>query len=348
MTQKTQAAVLFETAKPLRLKELTLPALKPGQVLVEVAYSGVCHTQLSEVRGRRGPDRFLPHTLGHEGSGTVIRVGKGVTKVKPGERVILSWIKGRGIDVPSSLYASDEGPINSGAISTFMRCTVTCEACLTPIPANMPLREAALLGCAVPTGCGIIINHAGVAPGQSVAVFGTGGIGMSAILGADMVGASPIIAVDIRDAKLEKARQLGATHVLNSARQDPLAGILEITANQGVDYAVEAAGKVLLMETAFRSVRNSGGLCIVAGNPEPEELIRLNPFDLIRGKRITGTWGGETDPDRDFRIYIRNYLAGRLNLEALVSRQFALENINDALDALEEGEIIRALIYMSS
>src|SRR5262245_26731137 len=155
---RTDAAVLFELNQPLRLLTLDVPDPRPGQVLVEVAYSGVCHSQLHEVRGRRGPDRFLPHTLGHEGSGTVLAVGDGVTKVKPGDRVVLTWIKGQGADVPSTTYGGGPGRVNSGAISTFMRHTNTCENRLVPLPPEMPLREAALLGCAVPTGAGVVPN----------------------------------------------------------------------------------------------------------------------------------------------------------------------------------------------
>ncbi len=141
---RTDAAVLFEVNQPLCLLSLDLPDLKPGQVLVEVAYSGVCHSQLHEVRGRRGPDRFLPHTLGHEGSGTVLAIGSGVTKVTAGDRVVLTWIKGEGADVPSTTYGGGPGRVNSGAISTFMRHTITCENRLVVLPSDMPLREA---GC---------------------------------------------------------------------------------------------------------------------------------------------------------------------------------------------------------
>ena len=155
---KTIAAVLEQLNEPLKIRELTIPDLRPGQVLVEVAYSGVCRSQLLGVRGKRGPDRFLPHTLGHEGSGTVLEVEAGVTKVKPGDRVVLSWIKGNGADVPSTVYQSPEGPVNSGAISTFMHQTVTCENRVTLISDARPLREAALVGCAIPIGAGIIFN----------------------------------------------------------------------------------------------------------------------------------------------------------------------------------------------
>jgi S-(hydroxymethyl)glutathione dehydrogenase / alcohol dehydrogenase len=343
---QTEAAVLCELKQPLKLMPLGLPELKPGQLLVEVAYSGVCHSQLLEVRGKRGPDRFLPHTLGHEGSGTVTAVGPGVTKVKPGDRVVLTWIKGAGADVPSTVYRNGHGPVNSGAISTFMRHTVTCENRVVPVPAAMPLREAALLGCAVPTGAGIVLNTAGVRPGSSVAVFGVGGIGMSAVLAADLIHAHPIIAVDVVDRKLDEARKVGATHTVNARQHDPLAAILELTGRRGVDYAVEAAGRRETMEAAFRAVRDGGGLCVLAGNLPAGEQIALNPMDLIRGKRIAGTWGGESQPDRDIPLYGALYLAGKLRLERLISHEYPLADINRAFDDLEQGQVARALIDM--
>jgi S-(hydroxymethyl)glutathione dehydrogenase/alcohol dehydrogenase len=300
-----------------------------------------------EVRGKRGPDRFLPHTLGHEGSGTVLEVSTGVTKIKPGDHVVLSWIKGSGADVPSTVYQSAEGPVNSGAISTFMHHTVTCENRVTPIPDAMPLREAALLGCAIPTGAGIVLNTAGVRPGNSVAVFGVGGIGLSAVLAADLVHATTIIAVDVFDHKLEQAQQVGATHLINAGQQDPLANILEITSGRGVDYAIEAAGQRETMETAFKAVRDDDGLCVLAGNMPHGERISLDPMDLIRGKRIVGTWGGESRPDRDIPLYVDLYLAGKLKLDVLITHEYRLEDINEAFDDLEQGKVGRALIDMA-
>ncbi len=344
---QTEAAVLFELNQPLHILTMTIPDLKPGQVLVEVAYSGVCRSQLLEVRGKRGPDRFLPHTLGHEGSGTVLEVGADVTKVKPRDPVVLSWIRGSGADVPSTIYQSAEGPINSGSISTFMRQTITCENRVTPILNTMPLREAALLGCAIPTGAGIVLNTARMGPGNSVAVFGVGGIGLSAVLAANLVHATTIIAVDVFDEKLEQARRVGARHLINARQQDPLAIILEITCGRGVDYAIEAAGKRETMEAAFQAVRDSGGLCVLAGNLPHGERISLDPFDLIRGKRIVGSWGGETDPDRDIPRYTELHLSGALRLEALTTRCYRLADINRALDDLEQWVVGRALIDMA-
>jgi S-(hydroxymethyl)glutathione dehydrogenase/alcohol dehydrogenase len=327
---------------------LAVPALQPGQILVEVAYSGVCHTQLLEARGKRGTDRFLPHTLGHEGAGVVLATGAGVHKVKPADRVVLSWIKGTGADVPSTCYDSAAGRVHSGAISTFMRQTITCENRVSRIPDAMPLRQAALLGCAIPTGAGIIRHSADVRPGSSVAIFGVGGIGLSAVMAARLQGAEQIIAIDIVTQKLDWARKLGATHVIDSRYEEPLEAIWALTQQRGVDYAVEAVGKSQTMETAFRAVRDHGGLCVLAGNVAHGERVALDPFDLIRGKKIVGTWGGESQLDRDVPIYVDLFLAGKLPLDDLITHEYRLADINSALRALEQGLVGRALINMGT
>jgi len=346
MAETTLAAVLYELNKPLRLTELTLPALRPGQVVVDVAYSGVCQSQLNEIRGRKGPDRFLPHTLGHEGSGTVVAVSDGVTKVKPGMKVVLSWLKGSGADVPGTVYQSAGGPVNSGAISTFMRRTVTCENRVTPLPEGLPLREAALLGCAIPTGAGIVFNSLEVKQGESVVIFGAGGVGLSALLAAASIGASPCVVVDIVPDKLEKAKSLGATHTIDARSGDPVAAVRELTGGQGAHYAIEASGSPIAMEAAFEAVRNGGGRCVIAGNAEHGKTIRLNPFSLISGKRIAGSWGGESRPDTDIPRYASLFNAGRLPLSALITADYPLAEINRAFDDLEAGRVARALVAL--
>jgi S-(hydroxymethyl)glutathione dehydrogenase/alcohol dehydrogenase len=208
---KTTAAVLVEPGSPLELADLEIPALKPGQVLVEVAYSGVCHTQLLEARGHRGEDRYLPHCLGHEGSGIVREVSNGVARVKPGDPVILSWIRGEGADVPGTVYGWNGRPVNAGAITTFATYSVISENRLTPIADGLSMRHAALVGCAVPTGAGVVFNTAQAQPGQSLVVFGVGGVGGCAIAAAASCGCHPIVAVDVNPDKFVLARQLGAT-----------------------------------------------------------------------------------------------------------------------------------------
>lgn len=344
-TMKTTAAVLTEINRPLQIEELTIPPLKKGQVLVQVAYSGICHSQLNEIQGLKGEDKFLPHTLGHEGSGIVLEIGPDVTKVKPGDHVVLTWIKGSGHDAPSTQYSRKDGSIvNSGAISTFMNHAVISENRLVPITKEMPLKEAALLGCAIPTGAGIVLNTAHVQSGNSIAIFGCGGIGLSAILAAKMAGAGVIIAVDIREQKIKQALEIGATHVIDASCQDVLKTINEFTQGQGVDFAIEAAGQKMTMETAFKSVKDKGGLCILAGNLPQGTNISIDPFNLIKGKRIAGTWGGETDPDRDITSYIASYFSGELRLNNLHLSIYQLLNINDAFKDMQHTSVGRCMI----
>lgn len=293
----------------------------------------------------KGPDRYLPHMLGHEGSGVVVKVGAGVTKVRPGDRVVLTWIKGEGADSGGAVYRTPDGvSINSGPISTFARCAIVSENRVVVIDPDMPLREAALLGCAVPTGAGVVLNTAKVKRGSSVAVFGLGGVGLSAVLGAMMAGAAKIIVVDVADEKLKLAMKLGATDSVNAGRSDAVAAVRELTGRAGADYAFEATGQVAAMEAAFQSVRDDGGLCVIAGNAPSGRTLSLNPMDLIRGKRIMGTWGGGTSPDRDIPTYVRYYLDGKLELTSLITHRYQLQGVNDALADLEAGKVGRGIL----
>jgi S-(hydroxymethyl)glutathione dehydrogenase/alcohol dehydrogenase len=340
---KTTAAVLVELGKPLELADLDIPPLEPGQVLVEVAYSGVCHTQVGEARGHRGEDRFLPHCLGHEGSGTVREVGPGVTKVKPGDHVILSWIKGTGADVPGTVYGWNGRSVNAGGITTFATHSVISENRLTVIPDGMSMRLAALVGCAVPTGAGVIFNTARPRPGQSVAVFGIGGIGSCAVAAAALAGCTPIVAVDVNPDKLALARRLGATHTVNAKDADPVAELLKLCKG-GADFAVEATGLAPVMRQALASVRSQGGAAVVVGNARFGEKLEIDPRELNQGKRLLGTWGGDNVPDRDYPRYCRLMTAGRLDLSPLLSRSYRLTEVNAALDDLERGRAARPLL----
>jgi len=344
---KTRAAVLYEINEPLVIEELEIPELKPGQVLVKVAYGGVCRSQLNEIQGLKGEDRFLPHALGHEGSGTVEAVGKDVSKVKPGETVVLSWIKGSGLDVPSITYRGSSGAtVNSGAIATFMEYAVISENRVTPIRKDIPLDKAALLGCAVATGAGVIFNTAKVEPGSNVVVFGAGGIGICAIQAAAIAGAAKIIVVDMHEHKLELAGNFGATHTINASSQDSVKAIESLTEGKGADYAIEATGVKKAMEQAFLSTRNNGGMVVLIGNLPHRQKISIDPYDLICGKQIVGSWGGDTVPDRDFPYYADLYLTGKLKLDELITHRFTLEDINLAFEVLEKGEAGRAIIEL--
>jgi S-(hydroxymethyl)glutathione dehydrogenase/alcohol dehydrogenase len=341
---KTKAAVLTKLKAPLEIWDLDLPLLKEGQVLVKMAYSGLCHSQLNEIAGLKGEDKFLPHTLGHEGSGTVEAVGNGVTKVSPGDKVVVSWLKGRGADILGTQYGSKQGTVNSGAVSTFLTHAVLSENRVISIPQTMPLKEAALLGCAIPTGAGVVKNEMQVKEGQSFAIFGAGGVGLSALLAAKYAKAYPIIAIDVVEEKLQKARHLGATHAIHARQCDPLQEIQIITQGKGIDYVFESAGKREAMEKAFGALKAPGGLCVLAGNLPQGEKISIDPFDLIRGKRIIGTWGGGSKIDHDVTFYADLYLKGVFALTPLITHEVSLEQINDLISKLSAGHVGRGLI----
>lgn len=344
---KTRAAILVELGHPLELVDLEIPALSAGQVLVQIACSGVCHTQVLEARGHRGPDRFLPHALGHEASGIVREIGPGVTRVKPGDRVVLSWIKGPGLDVPSTKYTWNGRTVNSGAITTFSDFSVISENRLTPLHGEIPFVPAALLGCAIPTGVGAVMNTAQVRPGQSVAVFGVGGIGSWAVMGARLSGAGPIIAVDRFPEKISWAKSLGATHGICAAEHSPVDEILKLCP-RGVDIAIEASGRPAVMQYALEAVRSQGGLAVIAGNARQGEQWLLDPRQLNQGKHIVGTWGGDNQPQRDFPRYQQLLISGQLNCEPFLSNRYSLADINRALDDLESGRVARPLIEISN
>jgi S-(hydroxymethyl)glutathione dehydrogenase/alcohol dehydrogenase len=343
---KTTAAILVETGKPLEFAQLDIPPLKPGQALVEIAFSGICHTQLSEVRGHRGPDAFLPHCLGHEATGTVRELGPGVTKVADGDRVVLSWIKGSGANVPGTVYGWDGRKVNAGGVTTFMRHAVISENRLTKLPPGLDPAEAVMLGCALPTGMGAVMNTARAEPGSSLVVMGAGGIGLCAIMAAKASGCIPIIAVDPNQMKRALALQLGATHAFDPTVADPVKEIRLLT-NGGADYAIEATGRPDVMLQAAQCVRPQGGRAVIVGNAHAGQTIALDPRILNDGKSLLGTWGGDSQPDRDVPRFARLLAAGRIAVKPLLSKPYRLADIDTALDDLEIGRVGRPLVDMN-
>jgi len=342
---KTRAAILWESNKPLILDDVEIPVLKRGQVLVKIIYSGICRAQYNEMIALKGPDKFLPHLLGHEASGFVVDVGAGVKKVKKNDYVCLSWIKGQGLDGLNSQYKLGTRTINAGAVTTFSDYTVVSENRVVKILKATPADVAAIAGCAIATGCGIINNTLNAKKNASVIVFGVGGVGLSVILGAHKRGCSTIIAVDVVDSKLKFAKRLGATHLINASKSSVLKNISAILPD-GADYAVDASGNKTAMENAFACIKNSG-ICVIAGNLGKDEKIELHPFELIKGKRIIGTWGGETNPDRDIPAYLKAFAQGQLPIDRMITHRFALEDINKAFEVLVKGEAGRIILKMA-
>ncbi len=336
---KTKAAVLRNVGGPLTIEELEVPQLAQGQVLVKVLYSGLCRSQLNEIAGRKGRE-FMPHLLGHEASGEVIDIGAGVTKVKAGDYVIASWIKGSGLDSPIVKYGSKNGFVNAGAVATFTKFAVISENRLAKISKEIAPITAALLGCAVPTGAGVI-DRLGELRQKKVIIFGIGGIGASALMRALILGAQ-CTAIDVIEWKLEWAYNLGVFATFHP--DDPF--YPKETPLGNFDYAVECSGNKAAMEMAFECLKNNG-TAIIAGNLEPGEKISIDPFELVKGKKLRGTWGGECFLDKDVPFYASEYLKGNLPIEKLITEVYSFNQINQGLKDLEEGKLIRGIVRIS-
>jgi S-(hydroxymethyl)glutathione dehydrogenase/alcohol dehydrogenase len=343
---KINAAVLHQTSRPLVIEsEIGIPLLMRGQVLVKIKYSGVCRSQLMEVRGGRGEDPWLPHLLGHEGSGIVISVGDGVNKVRPGDEVVLGWLKGKGLDAPGAQYKLGDKIINSGRVTTFSNYTVVSESSVVKKPEGLPFDEAVLFGCALPTGAGMVLNEIKPSTDQSVVVLGIGGIGLSSLMALKVLGVNNIIAADISEKKLKMAEKLGAASCLNASDKKFLTAVKELTSG-GADYCIESAGRASTIELGFSLIKSGGGKLLFASHPPEGESIRLPPHELIAGKQIAGSWGGAAKPDRDIPRMFNLFKSAKISLSTLLTKRYKLEEINEALDDLESGKVFRPLIVM--
>jgi S-(hydroxymethyl)glutathione dehydrogenase/alcohol dehydrogenase len=359
-----KAAVLYRVREPLVVEEAELDAPRQGEVRVRLAASGVCHSCLHAADGSWGAG-LVPSVLGDEGAGVVEEVGPGVQSLQPGDHVILSWsptcgrcrycvsgrpqlcerppAHGRMYDGTTRMHVGGQDVYHFGP-STYASETVVPENCAIKIRDDMPLDKAALIGCAVMTGAGAVINTARVPVGASLAVFGTGGIGLNAIQGGHLCGAYPLIAVDVADSKLEFAKSLGATHTVNSAQEDVVAAIKQLTAGRGAEYTVVAVGNTGAIEQAWNSLA-PGGTCVVIGAPATGERISVDPAFLYRDeKRLTGSRYGSARVYDDFARLVDLYLGGKLELDRLITHQYALEDINEAHRALAAGENMRGIV----
>lgn len=340
-----KAAILVKQHASLVVADVEIPPLNVGQVLVRVKCTAICGKQLDEISGKRGDDLFLPHLLGHEGAGIVEDVGPGVSKVRGGEHVVLHWMKGSGIDSAPPRFRWNGAVVSAGWVTTFSEYTIVSENRLTSIPDDVPFDAAALLGCAVTTGLGIVFNNAALRPGQSIAVFGAGGVGLNVVQGATLVNAYPVVAIDIRDAKLEQATRFGATHTLGARHSDPAAALSSLSEGRGFDVVVDTTGDTGVIRTAYDAT-NHAGRTILAGVPHHQGRITIDSFPLHFGRAIIGVHGGDTKPDSDIPRYLQLYRLGRLKLEELITHHYTLDRINDAVERMREGETGRCVIVM--
>ena len=343
-----KAAILVESGKPLVIDEIESPPLRFGQVLVRIICSGVCGAQINEIDAVKGPDKFLPHLLGHEATATVLETGEGVTRVKPGDRVVCHWRKADGIHAPTATYRSPRfGKVNSGWVTTFSEASVVSENRLTRIPADFDPEAGALFGCAVTTAMGVLNNDARLGIGESIVVFGAGGVGLSIVQFAAMIAAHPIVAVDLHDHKLDLARKLGATHTLNAKSAD-----LEIKIGRTVgeaDVAIECTGIAEVIEQAYRITGPRGRVVLVGVPDKSARHPSFYTLPLHFQKVLTGSEGGGCKPDVEIPKLVRLCQAGKLSFEGLTSRRYPLDRINDAIDDLRHGRVAgRCIVTMQA
>jgi Zn-dependent alcohol dehydrogenase len=367
-----RAAVLERTGGPLAVTELELDGPRAGEVLVRLHASGVCHSDLNAIDGTA--ETPCPAVLGHEGAGVVEAVGAGVTRVGPGDHVALSWAPSCGScpeclrDLPqlcaTAWPALSEGSLLDGTtrlsrdgepvhhysfISSFAEAAVVPERSCVPIPKDVPFAIAGVVGCAVTTGVGAVWRTAGVRPGDRVAVVGCGGVGLSALLGAVAAGAGTIVAVDTAAAKLDLARELGATDaVLWAGSPEATAAAVAETSRGGVDYAIEATGRPDAMVAAFLSTR-AHGAAVLIGIPPVDAVVALPALSIPRlERRVLGSLYGSSRPERDFPHTLELYRRGRLPLDRLVSHRLPLDEVERAFELLRSGDAVRVVLDLAT
>ena len=361
MPQTVQGVVSMAVGEPVTITDVVVPDPGPGEAVVVIQACGVCHTDLHYREG--GINDEFPFLLGHEAAGVVESVGDGVTEVAPGDYVILNWravcgqcrscLRGRPHICFSTHNASQKMTLDDGTelspalgIGAFVEKTLVAAGQCTKVDSSAPATAAGLLGCGVMAGIGAAINTGGVGRGDSVAVFGCGGVGDAAIAGAKLAGAHTIIGVDIDDRKLEWAKRFGATHTVNSSETDAVEAIQALTDGNGVDVAIEAVGLPQTYRQAFEA-RDLAGTVVLVGVPRPDMTIELPFIEVFgRGGALKSSWYGDCLPTRDFPMLIDLYLQGRLDLDGFVSETISLGDVEEAFHKMERGEVLRSVVVL--
>jgi Zn-dependent alcohol dehydrogenase len=366
-----RAAVLEQTGVPLRVEEVELAEPRPGEVLVRLHASGLCHSDQNAIDGTS--ETRCPAVLGHEGAGVVEALGEGVRGLVPGDHVVLSWapscgeceeclrdlpqlcstawpamVEGGLLDGTSRLSRGGRPLYHYSFLSSFAEACVVPARCCVAIDREVPLEIAALVGCAVTTGVGAVWRTAGVRPGDRVAVFGCGGVGLSAVLGAVAAGAGSVVAVDVQAGKLAAAEDVGATDVVlwAGSPEETAAAVVEVSGG-GVDWALEATGRTEAMEAAFLSTR-ARGAAVLIGIPRADALLSIPAITIPRmERRVLGSFYGSSRPERDFGLILGLYRRGRLPLDKLVSHRLPLDEIDHGFELLRTGGALRVVLDLA-
>jgi NDMA-dependent alcohol dehydrogenase len=362
-----KAAVCYEANAPLKVEDVTLDEPQANEVLVKLVATGVCHSDLHFMKGEMPMP--VPVVPGHEGAGIVEKVGPGVTTVQPGDHVVLMvafscgkcryCVEGRPTlcvenlpimsmatlpGMAKRLRKGDQEIHHLFGLACFAEYTVVHERSCVKVREDAPFDVICLLGCGTSTGIGAAINTTGMRTGESIAIYGCGGVGLSAVMGAKLAGAGNLIAVDTMDKKLAMAKELGADHVINASQEDPIGKVMELTGG-GADYAIECIGSVDVMTQAFASI-HGGGMMIVVGMAPLGTMLNIAPFEFLLGKTITGTVQGDVRALVDIPRYVDMYMDGKLPIDKLITKSYSLDQVNDAFAALEKGEVLRSVIKL--
>ena len=359
MTTEVRGVVSRAKGEPVTVETVLVPDPGPGEALVDVQACGVCHTDLHYREGGISDD--YPFLLGHEAAGTVAAVGEGVTEVQPGDYVILNWravcgtcracARGRPWYCFNTRNASQRMTLADGTelspalgIGALAEKTLVAAGQCTKVDPEAPATAAGLLGCGVMAGLGAAINTGGVSRGDTVAVYGCGGVGAAAIAGARLAGARTIVGVDIDRRKLGAARSLGATHAVNAAEEDPVEAIKKVTDGFGADVVIEAIGRPETYKQAFYS-RDLAGTLVLVGVPTPEMRLEMPLLDFFsHGGALKSSWYGDCLPSRDFPMLIDLYRQGRLDLDRFVSATITIDEVEDAFAAMHRGDVLRSVV----
>ena len=298
-----------------------------------------------EIEGKRGKDRYIPHLLGHEGSGIVKKVGQGVTKVSLGDKVFLSWIKGKGLDSGGTKIKYGDGILNAGPITTFSNYSIISENRCFLIPKKFPIKKSVIFGCALPTGAGIVLNEIKPKKKDNICIIGLGGVGLSILMACKMLGLNNVLVIDVNRDKIKIARKLGykkniVLEKINVAKSK----ILNFTEGKYFDYTIESSGKSKSIEFAFSITRRFGGKCFFASHPSNESRIKLKPHDLLSGKRILGTWGGSSDPQKIANFMAPFFLKNKKFLNLYFSKEYTLNNINRAINDFKYKSVVKLIV----
>ncbi|MDQ6796507.1 MAG: S-(hydroxymethyl)mycothiol dehydrogenase [Actinomycetota bacterium] len=361
MTQQVRAVLAAAKGEPVTIEEITIPDPGPGEVIVDVAACGVCHTDLHYRQGAINDD--FPFLLGHEAAGTVGAVGDGVTSVTPGDYVILAWRAPCGLcrscrrgrpwycfdsaNAAQPMTRSDGTALTAAlGIGAFADKTLVAAGQAVKVNRDARPEAAGLIGCGIMAGYGAAVNTGAVSPGDTVAVFGCGGVGDAAIAGAALAGARTVIGVDIDDGKLDLARRFGATHVVNAGHADPVEAIRALTDGFGADVVIEAVGRPETYRQAFLA-RDHAGTLVQVGVPDPSMTVELPLIELFgRGGALKSSWYGDCLPTRDFPTLIDLYLKGRLDLDGFVTETIGLDGVEEAFARMQRGEVLRSVVVL--